>query len=130
MSMKKIITSSTASLLTVLSVATPVGAQLGDFQLPERGFADNLGTYFASLLSLVLVISALLVFFQLIFGGIQWILSGGDKGKTEAARGRIVSAIIGIIILSASYAILLLILNFLGFNNLQELLESMQTING
>jgi len=101
---------------------------LDSLEVPQRGYARDLGTYIGALLSLVLVLAALLVFFQLIYGGMQWIVSGGDKGKTEQARSRIMSAIIGIIILAASYAILLLVLNFLGFNSLEDLLNSVRRL--
>lgn len=95
-----------------------------------RGFATNFGGLINGVLSFVLVIGALLVFFYLILGGIEWITSGGDKGKTEAARNKITAAIIGLIILAASYAILQLALSFLGFSGLNDVFNSTGTIQG
>ena len=60
------------------------------------------------------MIAALLVLFYLIWGGIEWITAGGDKGKVEKARNRITQAIIGLIVLAASTAILSLVQGFLG----------------
>ena len=116
--------------------ATPTISKNGTFSLIRqdismpRGFAKDFGSWLNSVLSLVMVISALLVFFFLISGAFDWITSGGDKGKTEKARGKIIAAVIGLIIVAASYAVLTLVVRFLGFNNLNDVLESAKTIKG
>lgn len=84
------------------------------------GYASDIGTVINAVLRFVMVIAALLVFLYLIWGGIEWITSGGDKGKTESARNKITAAVIGLIVLAASYAILLLALNFLGFSDIND----------
>lgn len=94
------------------------------------GFAQNLADYINALLSFVMIIAALLVFYFLIIGAINWITSGGDKGKVETARNKIVTAVIGIIIVASSYALLLLVLNFLGFKNLEEVFSNIKNIQG
>lgn len=63
-----------------------------------------------------IVVAAIISLFFLIFGGIRWILSGGDKGKVEAARGTIIAAIIGLIITLLAYFILSIVLNLFGLN--------------
>jgi hypothetical protein len=94
-----------------------------DIVLPE-GFFRSFSELFNGLLQLVFVIAALLVFFYLILGAFRWITSGGDKGKTQTAQSTIVAAVVGIIILAASYAILIIVLNFLGYASLEELINS------
>lgn len=94
------------------------------------GFATDLGSVITAVLSFVMIIAALLVFLYLIWGGIEWITSGGDKGKTESARNKITSAVVGMIILAASYAILLLILRFIGFEDLADVFTQAETIEG
>ena len=91
-------------------------------QIPETFFTD-LGDLINRLLTFVIAISALLVFLYLIWGGIDWITSGGDKAKTEAARQKIIAAVIGLIIVAASYAILTIAINFLGAESLQDLID-------
>ena len=95
---------------------------------PGTGFASDIGGLINGVLSFVMVIAALLVFFYLIWGGIEWITSGGDKGKTESARNKITSAVIGLIVLAASYAILQVILNFLGFDSLNQVFDNAGSI--
>lgn len=93
---------------------------------PGKGFATDIGTLINGALSFIMVIAALLVFLYLIMGGIEWITSGGDKTKTEGARNKITAAVVGLIILAASYAILLIILNFLGFGNLGDVFSNVK----
>lgn len=62
------------------------------------------------------LIGAIIFFFMLVVGAIAWISSGGDKQALEAARSRITNALIGIIILFASYAIISLIEAFFHIN--------------
>lgn len=95
-----------------------------------KGFAGDIGSVLNAVLSVVMLLAALLVFMQLLLGGIFWITAGGDKGKTEAARQRITSALLGLVVLSATYAIFNLALNFLGFASLQEVLRNTKTITG
>lgn len=95
-----------------------------------RGFANNFSGFMNGTISFVMVISALLVFFYLIWGSFDWITSGGDKAKTEKARSKIVSAIIGLIIVSASYAVLNLAIGFLGFTDINDVFRSAGTVDG
>lgn len=117
-------TETTGSTSTTISRDRVTGEDI----TPPRGFADNLGNYINSVLTAVILIAALLVFFYLIWGGIQWITSGGDKGKIEQARQKLVAAVVGIIILAASYAILNLVLYFLGFDSLDDVFRSLNPI--
>lgn len=73
--------------------------------------------FFSALVGLLLLIASIWALVHLLLGGIEWITSGGDKGKLETAQHHITSAIIGIIIVFASWSIYLLILRFLGLTS-------------
>ena len=77
---------------------------------PETAF----GSWITAILSLVMTIAGLLLLLYLIWGGVEWITSGGDKGKVESARNKITNAIIGIIVLAASVAIFVFVQNMIG----------------
>jgi cbb3-type cytochrome oxidase subunit 3 len=64
----------------------------------------------------ILVIAGVIFFFMLVIGGIKWILSGGDKSSTEAARNQITAALIGLVIVFAAWAILTLVGNIFGIS--------------
>ena len=127
---KKIALASVSALSGVFLQAKLVMAAFDDIEVnPGTGYATDFGKMFSSILNVVMLMAAVLVFAYLIFGGIQWITSGGDKGKAEEARNKITAAIIGLIIVAASYAIINLIVNFLGFGSFNEVFQNVGTIN-
>lgn len=82
--------------------------QLGDpFKIKDIGQLVSL------LVSMGLIIASLLVLLYLVWGGIQWISSGGDKQGLESAKNRLTAAVIGLTIVAASWAIFLLLKTFL-----------------
>ncbi|HLD02045.1 MAG TPA: hypothetical protein VJC10_04170 [Patescibacteria group bacterium] len=112
----------TVSFLTILPAYAEEGA--GVDPCPKGSQFDQLCdltsgdlSEIINLIVIVLLIAAVLIsLFFLIFGGIKWILSGGDKGGVEAARNMIVAAIVGLIIAFLSYFILQIVLGFFGIN--------------
>lgn len=107
--------------LSVNPVLAQEAAEL-DIKIPSA-FDQNVGGIISTLLNLVLVIAAILVFAYLIWGGIEWITSGGDKSKTESARNKITAAIVGLVVLVASYAILQLVLQILGLGGFEDVIK-------
>lgn len=93
------------------------------------GYATDFGNMFSSLLNVVMLIAALLVFAYMIWGGVEWITSGGDKGKAESARNKLTAAIIGLVIVAASYAVVTLVVQFLGFSSFEGVFDNIGTIN-
>ena len=63
----------------------------------------SLAGAFGGIITAVFVIAILLALGWLIYGGIRWILSQGDKGKVDSARSHIIAALIGLIIVFLSY---------------------------
>ncbi|HAV15523.1 MAG TPA: hypothetical protein DCX25_04295 [Candidatus Pacebacteria bacterium] len=76
----------------------------------------DLGLLFSRVLGIALIVAAILVFAYLVLGGIEWITSGGDKGKTEAARGKITAALVGLAIVAASYALMQVVAFLFGID--------------
>lgn len=76
----------------------------------------DIGVLITRALQVALLIAGLLVFVYLVIGGIQWITSGGDKGKTEAARNQITAALVGLAIVAAAFAIIQVVGYFFGFD--------------
>jgi len=74
----------------------------------------------SNLINLVLVVAFVAFLLLLLLGGIQWITSGGDKESLAKARGKLTSAIIGIIIVISTWAILGLVKDFFGINQKEK----------
>lgn len=75
------------------------------------GFADSLVT---SLIAVGFVAGAAIFLFMMLYGGIQWITSGGNKGKIDTARTRITHAFSGIVVLFSFYVVINVAGCFLG----------------
>src|SRR5258708_3316838 len=78
--------------------------------------ANNIGSIVGAAVTFVLIIAVLIALFFLIWGGVRWITSGGDKAKVESARGTIIAAIIGLVIAFLAFFILSLALSFFGLS--------------
>ena len=76
----------------------------------------DVGMLISAIVGTLLILAALMAFLYLIMGGIQWIISGGDKTHMEEARNKITHAIVGLIIVGAAWAVMMLVQNFLGIN--------------
>ncbi|HSX40229.1 MAG TPA: hypothetical protein VLF68_01310 [Candidatus Saccharimonadales bacterium] len=63
---------------------------------------------------LFLIAAVVFALFMLIFGGIGWISSSGDKQKIASARNRIIYAIIGLVVVLLSFFILTVLGNIFG----------------
>ena len=92
-----------------------------DINLQPGGQFSNLGNLtiggiVSGMIKLILIIAFLVFFFFLVYGGIRWIASGGDKAQTETARNQITSALIGLVIVVSAWAIVELINRFFGIN--------------
>jgi len=98
------------NILLAESINLQPGGQFTSIQSLE--FGSLIGAF----LKLILVIASLVFFFILVMGGINWILSGGDKAKTEGARNQITAALVGLVIVFAAWAIAQLIGTFFGVN--------------
>lgn len=96
----------------------PVYAATNSLTIPQppNFQITDLGKLLSNAIGLALIIAALLVFVYLIWGGISWITSGGDKAKTEEARARISAALVGLAIVAASWAVIQIVGYFFGIN--------------
>jgi cytochrome bd-type quinol oxidase subunit 2 len=81
---------------------------------PTAGYAQDASSFINTIVSVIFVVGALLTLAYLVMGGIQWITAAGDKSKTESARNHITSALIGLLILAAAFAIFQVIMSVLG----------------
>lgn len=84
-----------------------------------KGSDKSIGSILGFVVTIAFVIAILVALLFLVWGGIKWITSGGDKGGVEAARNQIIAAIIGLIIVFLAFFILNLVLQLFGLNLFQ-----------
>lgn len=75
-----------------------------------------IGHLVSNAVSAAFIISGVAFFGFLVWGGVDWLTSGGDKVKVEAAQKRISAALVGLAIVASSYAAYMLVLEFFGIN--------------
>lgn len=130
--MRKLI-GATTGLLSYLALTTPAfgafistcpqndAAQQNKFNVLCSLNYENFGPLVGRLITLLLVVAIVISLFFLIYGGIKWITSGGDKGAVDAARNHIIAAIVGLVISLLAFFIIQLIGGLFGISvvNLQ-----------
>lgn len=77
----------------------------------------------STIINIMLGGAGIIAFIFLLWGGLQWILAGGDKEGTEKARKKITSALIGLAIVFSAYALLFLVRAFFGIDLIELNLE-------
>lgn len=122
--MKKALSTALATA-TTLSLATPAFAQTdidpcGNVGNPWNRLCllqgSDFGTVIGNAILTVFIIATIIALFFLIWGGVKWIVSGGDKAKVDAARSTIIAALVGLVITFLSYFILQVVLGMFGIS--------------
>lgn len=76
----------------------------------------TLGQVLGFVIAIGFIVAVLIALGFLVWGGIKWITSGGDKGGVEAARNQIIAAVIGLIIVFLAFFVLNLVLGLFGLS--------------
>ncbi|MBU1326585.1 hypothetical protein KKB64_00160 [Patescibacteria group bacterium] len=79
-----------------------------------EGANKGIGGLISGVIGAMLVVSFVIAIFYFMTGALSWITSGGDKAKLESAREKIVNALIGLIVVAATWAVAVLVGQFLG----------------
>lgn len=77
---------------------------------------DSFPSLVSAIINILLIVAVIIALVFLIYGGIRWILSGGDKTAVESARNHIIAAIIGLVIVLLAFFIINLIGGLFGIN--------------
>ncbi len=108
----------TASTIAFFSNAASALAQTTNnssiqISTPDVGYS-NISDFLNASIRLIFIVALLIALVMLIWGAVEWILSGGNKELLEKARGRIIHALVGLAILAVAFAIVQLAGRFLG----------------
>ena len=96
-------------LAAITNTAVPGGGSPADS--PQQ-FAITVATLWQTLI----IVGGLAFILYFLWGGLEWIMAGGDKGKIEQARGKITQGLIGLAVLAASYVIIKFLETAIGMN--------------
>lgn len=104
-------------------ITTPGGYQPGGDLGSSTSAVERL---ISNVLVVLTVVAGLAFVLYFLLGGLNWITSGGDKGKVEKAKGMMTGGAIGLIIIAVSYSIVWIVGKALGI----DILEPGKIISG
>lgn len=87
-----------------------------DIETPVQRYfkIQDVGVLIANLVNAALLVASLICFVFIIWGGLDWITSQGDKAQYEEARNKITYALIGLGITAGGWLLWQLTIYFLG----------------
>ena len=122
-SIKTLVVGLLVSMFMMQVMATPALAANPECGFSNLGACAGTGLIFTSndictdatscitfFVNLIFLFAVLLTFVVLVWGGLDYIMSGGDTGKVATARQKITNAIVGLIIVILAWAITNLVL--------------------
>lgn len=111
-----------ASILAYFTVARSVLAQDNSITIDRPkinnapvGYSD-ISEFIRNAMTLIFIIATIIVLVMLVWGAIEWIMSGSTKDGVENARKKIIQALVGFAILAVAFAIAKVAGQFLGFD--------------
>lgn len=83
---------------------------------PDKDVATigHLEDLFSNIVQAAVALAGIALFVMLVVGGFNFLFSGGDQKKLEAAKGTVTNAIMGIVIIISAYLVLRIISVFTG----------------
>lgn len=66
-------------------------------------------TVISALIRFIVIVAGIFALWQFIQGGLQYVTSGGDKGKLTEAQNKITMSILGLVIIAASFIIIAIV---------------------
>lgn len=85
------------------------------FSVTKPAFlVTDLGSILSWAIRIVLIMAAFFVFYHMLRGALDWIQSGGDKEKVEKARKEMTTAVVGLLVMFVTFALIVLIEQVFG----------------
>ena len=76
----------------------------------------NIAKTIQNIVVFFVVLAVIIALLYLLYGGIKWITSRGEKDQVEAARNHIIAAIVGLIVVFLAIFIVTIVLSAFGLN--------------
>lgn len=106
--------------MNIFSLVPAAHAQIKNPVVPGGNSpSDSPGQFavtIATLWQTIIIVGGLAFILYFLWGGLQWIMAGGDKSKIEEARAKLTQGLIGLAILAASYVIIKFIETAIGMD--------------
>jgi Type IV secretion system pilin len=100
---------SAATMFASTAHADQIGSGItatGNIKSNNGSNLSTFKTYIANILTVITYLAGVLAVFYLIYSGIQYITSAGNPDKVKLARQGIINAVIGIVVITATFFII------------------------
>lgn len=95
------------------SGANPISKALCTLGGPS---GENIAPTIRNIVVFFVVLAVIIALLYLVYGGIKWITSRGEKTEVEAARNHIIAAVVGLIVVFLAIFIISIVLSAFGLN--------------
>lgn len=92
-------------MLNALYLLAPIIGEVKDPYVAGYQGLPGIAIFLSNLIKLITVIAGLLLFLNLVFAGLKYILSGSDPKAIQEAGSSITNSIIGLVIIAAAFII-------------------------
>lgn len=76
----------------------------------------NIGQTVRNVIVFFVILAVVIALMYLLYGGVKWITSKGEKAEVESARNHIMAAIVGLIVVLLAVFIISIVLTAFGLN--------------
>ena len=90
--------------------------------------ANVFGRYIGTFWGLAYAVGALIFILYFIWGGVEWIMGGGNEDRITNAKNKISNGILGLALLAGSWALIKAIGYVLGIDVLENLTIALQNL--
>lgn len=97
--------------MSYLALTLPGGQTITPPNGIKTGGIDVLQKILGNAMTIMIILAVFLSLIYLVWGGVQWTASGGDKSKVAAARAKLTWAIVGLLVALGAF----LIVNIFGY---------------
>lgn len=95
-----------AGAVSALTLKEEISSRLTNAAVTQAKYAENpLALLVGDVISIILTIVGLIFLVLIVYGGMKWMMAQGDESKVTEARNFIIHSLIGLIIVTAAYAI-------------------------
>lgn len=88
---------------------------------------NNIGQTIRNIVIFFIIIAVVIALMYLLYGGVKWITSKGEKTEVEAARNHIMAALLGLIVVFLAVFLLSIVLSAFGINFNQLIIPNIGT---
>ena len=95
---------------------TPPSSAFSQDSDTESGLVENVVKLLSNIIGFITLLGGLFFIVYLFLAAFEWLSAGGDSGKVEKARNRIMQGVLGLIVMVMAYSIIGIISRIVGID--------------